>query len=398
MSGERPVRALTGPPPVRVPRHAPADRPFIVIWEATQACPLACRHCRASARPQRDPGELSTDEASDLMAQVAEFGRPAPLFVITGGDPFARPDLTTLVRQGTRLGLAVAVAPSGTPTLTREALARLRRAGAHAVSLSLDGADPAHHDGLRGVDGVFEATMRAWDDAAALGLKVQINTTVTRGTVTELPDIANHVRRRGAQLWSVFFLVPTGRGRTLPALGPAGTEDVLNILYDLGEQLPVKTTEAHHFRRVCLQRATLARLGIPHEPALRLGPLYRRLRDRLDELGLTGPPRRRRRPPLQVSGGNGFAFVSHRGHVHPSGFLPVSAGNVRTQRLADIYRRSPLFTGVRDHTRLRGRCGACEFRTVCGGSRARAYAVTGDLYAEEPTCGYQPGSFPYPVW
>ncbi|MBX6355166.1 MAG: TIGR04053 family radical SAM/SPASM domain-containing protein, partial [Micromonosporaceae bacterium] len=382
---------------MRVPKHATAERPFMVIWEATQACPLACRHCRASARPWRDPGELSTQEAVDLMTQVAEFGRPAPLFVITGGDPFARPDLTTLVRRGTELGLAVAVSPSGTPTLTREALAGLRAAGARAVSLSLDGADPAHHDGFRGVDGVYEATMRAWADATEVGLKVQINTTVTRGTVMELPDIAAEIRRRGAMLWSVFFLVPTGRGRALAGLDPAGNEDVLNFLYDLGEQIPVKTTEAHHFRRVCLQRAALDRRGVPPEKVMRLGPLYRLLRDRIDELGLAGPPIRRRRPPLQVAGGNGFTFVSHRGHVYPSGFLPVAAGNVRTRRLVDIYRRSPLFTGLRDPTRLRGRCGACEYRTVCGGSRARAYAVTGDLYAEEPGCSYQPGSFPYPV-
>jgi radical SAM protein len=387
---------MTGPPSgLRAPRRSTAEQPFIVIWEATQACPLACRHCRASARPWRDPGELTTGEAIDLMAQVREFGRPAPLFVITGGDPFARPDLTTLVRRGTELGLAVSVSPSGTSTLTEQALTGLRQAGSRAISLSLDAATPAGHDGFRGVDGVYEATRRAWDQALGLGLKVQINTTVTRDTVADLPDIAAQVRHRGALLWSVFFLVPTGRGSGLPALGPAETEDVLNVLYDVGEQVPVKTTEAHHFRRVCVQRAVLARRGIPPEHVLGLGPLYRRLRDRLADLGLTGTPRRPRRPPLQVSAGNGFVFVSHRGQVYPSGFLPLSAGDVRTQRLVEIYRRSPLFTGLRDPARLRGRCASCEFRMVCGGSRARAYAETGDPYAEEPACGYQPGTFPY---
>ncbi|MFI7542822.1 TIGR04053 family radical SAM/SPASM domain-containing protein [Actinoplanes sp. NPDC049599] len=381
---------------MRRPRRATADRPFIVIWEATQACPLACLHCRASARPDRDPQELTSAEAVDLMGQVAEFGRPAPLFVITGGDPFQRPDLTTLVRRGTELGLAVSVSPSGTPTLTRQALRDLRDAGARAISLSLDAADAAAHDGFRGVPGVYELTRRAWDDAASLGLRVQINTTVTRDTVDELPRIAARVREHGAMLWSVFFLVPTGRGRALSSLDAAETEDVLNILYDLGETVPVKTTEAHHFRRVCLQRAVLARRGVPAAEALGLGPLYRRLRRRLDELGLTGLPRRPRRPPLQVSAGNGFVFVSHRGQVHPSGFLPVPAGDVRRERLVDIYREAPLFTALRDPGLLRGRCGACEFRTVCGGSRARAYAVTGDVHAEEPACGYQPGSFPYP--
>ena len=380
---------------VRIPRHDAAERPFIVIWEATQACPLACRHCRATARPERDAGELTTAQATELMAQVAGFGRPAPLFVITGGDPFQRPDLMTLVRRGTELGLAVSVSPSGTPTLTRAALAELHQAGARAISLSLDAAGARAHDGFRGVSGVYELTTRAWAEAAALGLKVQINTTVTRDTVDDLPDIAAQVRDRGALLWSVFFLVPTGRGRALSGLDAAETEDVLNVLYDLGENVPVKTTEAHHFRRVCLQRAVLARRGQSAVEVLGLGPLYQRLRGRLDELALTDQPRRTRRPPLQVSAGNGFVFVSHRGEVHPSGFLPVGAGNVRQQRLTDIYRSAPLFTGLRDLTRLRGRCGDCEFRAVCGGSRARAYAVTGDLFAEEPACAYQPGSFPY---
>ncbi|MFY1659226.1 TIGR04053 family radical SAM/SPASM domain-containing protein [Micromonospora sp. WMMD1274] len=380
---------------VRQLRHATADRPFIVIWEATQACPLACRHCRASARPRRDPQELTTDQAGDLMEQVAQFGHPAPLFVITGGDPFQRPDLITLVRRGTELGLAVSVSPSGTPTLTRQALAGLRDAGAHAVSLSLDAATATEHDRFRGVDGVYALTARAWRDATELGLKVQINTTVTRRTVDQLPDIAAQVLDLGAMLWSVFFLVPTGRGRTVAGLDAAETEDVLNILYDLGETVPVKTTEAHHFRRVCLQRAVLARRGIPAVEALELGPVYQRLRQRLDDLGLAGGPHRPRRPPLQVSAGNGFVFVSHRGQVHPSGFLPLPAGDVRSQRLTDIYRNTPLFTDLRDAAQLKGRCGACEFRTVCGGSRARAYAVTGDVHAEEPACGYRPGSFPY---
>ncbi|MBQ0895213.1 TIGR04053 family radical SAM/SPASM domain-containing protein [Micromonospora sp. U56] len=379
---------------MRLPRQDVGQRPFIVIWEATQACPLACLHCRASARPARDPAELDTDEATALMAQVADFGHPAPLFVVTGGDPFQRPDLETLVRRGTELGLAVSVSPSGTPTLTRDALAGLRAAGARAVSLSLDAADAAGHDGFRGVPGVWDLTARAWRDALDLGLKVQINTTVTRRNVGDLPDIAAGVRDRGALLWSVFFLVPTGRGRALSALDAAETEDVLNALYDLGEVVAVKTTEAHHFRRVCLQRDVLARRGEDHVRALGLGPLYRRLGDLLRERGLTGRPQRTRRPPLRVSAGNGFAFVSHRGDVHPSGFLPVPAGNVRQRSLVEIYRDSELFTGLRDPGRLGGRCGACEFRAVCGGSRARAYAVTGDLWAEDPSCGYLPGSFP----
>lgn len=382
---------------VRVPKRDLRDAPFIVIWEATRACPLACLHCRASAQPLRDRGELDTDEAVAMMAQVAAFGRPTPLFVITGGDPFQRPDLETLVRRGTELGLPVSVSPSGTPTLTRAALAGIRAAGARAISLSVDAATAAAHDGFRGVPGVWDLTARAWRDAAELGLKVQINTTVTRDTAADLPAIAAEVRDRGVLLWSVFFLVPTGRGRSLAGLDAAQTEDVLHLLYDLGETVPVKTTEAHHFRRVCLQRDALAARGVDHVAALGLGPLYRELRERSVALGLLGRPGRVRRPPLRVSAGNGFAFVSHRGDVHPSGFLPVPAGNVRRRSLVEIYRDSDLFTGLRDPSRLGGRCGACEYRTVCGGSRARAYAVTGDVWAEDPSCGYRPGSFPEPA-
>ncbi|GAB1640828.1 hypothetical protein KRMM14A1259_12510 [Krasilnikovia sp. MM14-A1259] len=286
--------ARPAPATVRAPRHAAADRPFIVIWEATQACPLACRHCRASARPWRDVAELSTDEATDLMAQVAAFGDPPPLFVITGGDPFQRPDLMTLVRRGSELGLPVSVSPSGTPTLTRTALADLHDAGARAISLSVDAAGPVAHDAFRGVAGVYAVTARAWKDAIDLGLKVQINTTVTRDNVADLPDIAAQVRDRGVLLWSVFFLVPTGRGRTLHELDAQQTEDVLHLLYDIGLTVPVKTTEAHHFRRVYLQRSILDRRGVAPEHVLHLGPLYHRLRRRLDELGLLRATRRAR--------------------------------------------------------------------------------------------------------
>lgn len=388
----------TGQPtrvPVRPLHYDEAQRPFIVIWEATQACPLACRHCRAEARPNRDAAELSTGEATELMRQVAAFGRPAPLFVITGGDPFQRPDLYTLVRRGSDLGLPVSVSPSGTPTLTRDGLARLHEAGCRAISLSVDAATPAAHDGFRGVPGVFGWTASAWQAAREVGLKVQINTTVTRHTVDHLPAIAAMVRAQGALLWSVFLLVPTGRGRDLTALDAEQVEDVLHVLYDLGETIAVKTTEAHHFKRVCLQRQVLEARGEDPAELLRLGPLYRQLRERMTRLGLIQGRTRTRRPPLTVSAGRGFVFVSHTGDVHPTGFLPLGAGNVRERSLVDIYRTAPLFVGLRDLDRLGGRCGRCEFRTVCGGSRARAYAATGDVYAEEPACGYQPGSFPY---
>ncbi|MEV0830415.1 TIGR04053 family radical SAM/SPASM domain-containing protein [Nonomuraea rubra] len=378
--------------PLRRVRRDVAAVPFIVIWEATRACPLACLHCRAEAVPGRHPRELTTEEAYRLMEQVAAFGSPAPLFVITGGDPFERPDLFDLIRYGRARGLAPAVSPSATPALTPANLARLHEAGAAAISLSLDGAAAPVHDAFRGYDGVFTRTLDAWRAAREAGLKVQINTTVTRHNLTDLPGIARLVRDEGALLWSVFFLVPTGRGRALPELSPAQVEDVLHVLYDLGTTIPVKTTEAHHFRRIAVQRRILAERGLDHADTL--GPLYRDLRRRCEEDGLI-EEQRTRRPPIDVNAGRGFVFVSHTGTVHPSGFLPVGAGSVRERSLIDIYRSAPLFAALRDPDRLGGRCGACEFRTICGGSRSRAYACTGDVFAEEPWCAYQPGSFPY---
>ncbi|MEU8772756.1 TIGR04053 family radical SAM/SPASM domain-containing protein [Streptomyces sp. NPDC048606] len=380
------------PTVVRRPRRPVAERPFLVIWEATRACPLACLHCRAEARTARHPEELDGADARRVMDQVAAFGRPGPLFVITGGDPFQRADLTDLVAHGTALGLRVAVSPSGTPTLTRENLAAVRDAGAVAISLSLDGSTAARHDAFRGVPGVWEWTLAGWRAARDLGLKVQINTTIGRDSLEDLADIAALVRREGAMLWSGFLLVPTGRGGALDPLTADEVEDALHFLYDCGAVMATKTTEGHHFRRVALQRTILDARG--ERPAL--GPLYGRLTARAASLGLFDGERRAvRRPPLDVSSGRGFVFVSHTGEVHPSGFLPLSAGNVRSRPLTEIYRESPLFTSLRDPSLLRGACGACEFKTVCGGSRSRAYGFTGDPLEADPYCAYRPGDFPH---
>lgn len=381
---------------VRKPHHDVDDRPFIVIWESTQACPLACRHCRAEAQPLRNSNELSTTEATTLMEQVASFGNPAPLFIITGGDPFSRPDLNELVRAGAAAGLGMAVSPSGTPTLTRENLAALHDSGARAISLSLDGSTPALHDAFRGVPGVFDRTIQGWKDAREVGLRVQINTTVTRTNLTDLPNIVRIVHELGAMTWSAFMLVPVGRGLDLGQLTPAEVEDVLNFVYDAGTLIPAKTTEGHHFRRVMLQRRTLEDLGVDHVSALGLGPLYQQLRADLERI-TDGEAVRVRRPPLDINAGRGFVFISHTGEVYPSGFMPLSAGNVRDRSITEIYRTDELLTGLRDPDLLGGKCGECEYRSLCGGSRSRAYGLTGDAFASEPWCSYEPGSFPYPV-
>lgn len=371
---------------VRQLRHDVDQQPFIVIWEVTRACDLVCQHCRADAVHDRNPFELSTDEGRDLLDQIARFGPPHPLVVLTGGDPFMRDDLVDLVAHGTQRGLHVALSPSVTPRVDRDVLAELRAAGATAVSLSLDGPDAATHDGFRGVDGVFDATIEAARTVRELGFRLQLNTTVTRSTVATLPGVLRHVTDMDAFLWSVFFLVTTGRGSKLQPLDAPETEDVLHWLADVSHHVPVKTTEAPHFRRVVLQRAAAG--GGATTPR---GPLHRRLQEGLDELRATRTLSERvPRPPLDVNAGRGFAFVDHVGGVYPSGFLPLPAGTVRERSLVEIYREAPLFRALRRPDGFGGRCGRCEFRTVCGGSRSRAYALAGDPLAEDASCVHQP--------
>ena len=354
-----------------------------MIWEVTRACQLACVHCRADAIPHRDPLELSTTEGYRILDDLAALGKPRPMVVLTGGDPLERPDLAELIAHGTRSGLRMAVSPSVTPRLTRDAIAELHDVGAKAMSLSLDGATRAGHDGFRRVDGVFDATLRAIDDAKRVGLRLQINTTVTADNVWELPEILRRVLAARAAVWSVFFLVPTGRGTQLRPLTGVEEEEVLNWLYDVSGLVAIKTTEAPHYRRVVIERSS------GHAPPRR-GALGRHLYEATVDLTDGRPPERPRRRPIDVNSGNGFVFVDHHGDVYPSGFLPERVGSVRQESLVDIYRNAPLLRALRDPDALAGKCGVCEFRVVCGGSRSRAFAVAGDALAEDPGCVFQP--------
>lgn len=378
--------------PVRHPAIDVDRRPFIVIWEVTRACDLACLHCRAEAVPCAHPDELTTAEARTLIDEVAAFGSPPPLFVLTGGDPIKRPDLLQLIEYAAGRRLPVALSPSATPLLTSRVIADARAAGAVALSLSLDGDSAAAHDAFRGVPGVFDRTLGAWEAAQTAGLKVQINTTVTGANLMALPGIARLVRDRGAMVWSVFFLVPVGRGAVLPQITAAECEDVLHFLYDVGTAMPVKATEGHHFKRVVLQRTILERRGIPPAAVLPLGAVYRGL---CAALGPWPSGTGRRRSPMDVNAGRGFVFISHTGTVHPSGFMPLPAGNIRRRPLGEIYCDSPLLRVLRNPACWQGRCAGCEFRDACGGSRSRAYAATGDPTGDDPLCAYVPGSFPF---
>lgn len=365
---------------VRVPVDY-AQRPMLVFWETTRSCRLACQHCRASATPDPLPGQLSTDEGYRLIDQVAGFGRPYPILVLTGGDCLLRADLFGMVRHAVELGIPVALSPSVTPLLTPDAITRIAASGVKAVSVSLDAAVAATHDGVRGVPGHFEATVQAIRDFVAAGLTVQVNTTVMRANVEQLADIAALVVDAGARIWEVFFLVAVGRGAADDAIDANEHEQVCHFLYDSASYgMIVRTVEAPFFRRVVDQRR-----GGGAAPE---GRLYRSLAAGLSQR--LGPPTHR--PSAHTAAtrdGKGILFVAYDGEVYPAGFLPLPMGNVREQSLAHLYRETPLLLDIRA-ARFSGRCGQCQYSDLCGGSRARAYAASGDPLGEDPACAYQP--------
>jgi radical SAM protein len=354
--------------------------PFTVAWEITRACALACVHCRAEAIPRRDPRELSTEEGFRVIDQVVEIGRP--ILVVTGGDPMMRRDVFDLLAYAVSRDLRVALSPSATALVTRRALEKVKSTGVHMVHVSLDGSEPAIHDAFRGVRGSYARTTEILKDVLDLGIPLQIGTTVSRRNVLDLPRIAERVSELGATVWSVFFLVPTGRAQAADMISPEEHEQIFNWLFDLSKEAPfhVRTTAAQHYRRVVIQRSSANRVGGSASPAATWHLTGAGYSFRMGE----GPVGR------GVNDGNGFCFISHIGDVYPSGFLQISAGNVRTQSLVELYRSSPLFRSLRDPSLLKGKCGRCEFRAVCGGSRARAYYLTGDYLESDPSCVYQP--------
>ncbi|HWA94428.1 MAG TPA: TIGR04053 family radical SAM/SPASM domain-containing protein [Terracidiphilus sp.] len=354
------------------------EKPFIAIWEVTQACDLACVHCRASAQPNRHPLELSAEEGKRLIDEIAEM--KVPVFVLTGGDPIKRPDLFELIRHACERGVRVSLTPSATPLLTQEIVVRLKEAGLARLAVSLDGACAETHDAFRGMSGSFARTLNAVQWANEVGLPVQINTTFSRRNIGEIDAIVTLMESLHITLWSVFFLVPTGRGKLNDLLSGDEFEQVFARLRQLSctSSFDIKTTEAQHYRRYLLQQQVVERaLGIHDTTAEKV----------TDAIG---------RAPRGLNDGKGFVFISHTGEVFPSGFLPLTAGSIRTQSLSAIYRNSPLFRNLRDTSKLEGKCGACEFKNICGGSRARAYALTGNPHGEEPCCAYIPAGYMVP--
>ncbi len=359
-----------------MPHHdySPADfglSPLMFYYEVTRACDLVCKHCRASAQEQRDPNELTTDQSQALIEQIASFPRK-PMLVLTGGDPLKRADLFDLIRYAVGRGLQVALTPSATPLATFEAFERARAAGVRRLGISLDGADAATHDAFRGWQGSFERTLRMLEDARKLDLGVQVNTTITRRNVGQIDAIADLLATYGIAMWAVFFLVPVGRGVEEERIAPEEYESVFAQLWRHSQRQPyaVKTTEAPHYRRFVLQQG-----GDPLAGPAGAGDAAQH---------------RGHRAPLGVGDGKGIMFVSHTGEIFPAGFLPLRCGQFPGDSVVEVYQSHPTFRALRDPDRFKGRCGVCEYRHVCGGSRARAYAVTGDFLESEPDCVFIP--------
>jgi len=359
-------------------RMAAADfdrSPFTIAWELTRACAFACVHCRADAQHRADPRELNTEEALRLIERFREFG--SPILVFTGGDPMMRRDLFELIAAATRKGLRCSLTPTATALATAERMQQARAAGIRRVALSLDAPTAEAHDAFRQVRGSWQRTLQILQNAQSAGLSAQVNTTVSTYNVHLLPDMVPFIREVGAVQWSVFFLVPTGRAQMQWMISPEEHERVFHWLYDLSKTAPfdIKATAAPMYRRVTIERRRAEQTrGAPvtfQGAGFQYGD------------GLN-------RPTRGVNDGNGFLFISHIGEIQPSGFLPLTAGNVRTDDVVAVYRHSQLFTDLRSPDRIRGRCGICEYRAVCGGQRGRAYGITGDYLESDPACAYIP--------
>jgi radical SAM protein len=356
--------------------------PFTIAWEVTRACAFACVHCRANAQHQRDPNELTTEEGFRLIDRFKAFGNP--ILIFTGGDPMMRPDLFDLIRYATDTGLRCSLTPTATALPTPERLQKAKDVGIRRIALSLDAPTPEVHDAFRQVPGAWERTMRILHNAQSVGLSAQVNTTVTRHNLGLLPEMVKFVQEVGAVQWSLFFLVPTGRAQMADMISPQEHERVFNWLYDLScrSRFDIKATAAPMYRRVAIERKRAD------------SPSSDQSGEEVRGWGFQGAGFQYadglNRPVKGVNDGRGFLFVSHRGDIMPSGFLPLPVANVRTADVVDVYRNHPTFKALRDPAQLKGKCGVCSYREVCGGQRGRAYAITGDYLASDPACVYEP--------
>ena len=354
------------------------DRPLLVFWEMTKACDLACFHCRADAQREPSPCELSTDEGRRMIDELASLASPRPILILTGGDCLKRGDLIELIDYARSVAVPVALAPSVTPLLTEAKMLELREHGIKTVSISLDGMDAATHDAVRGVPGHFDATMATLSQLKTAGFTVQVNTTVMARNVEQMADIAQILHARHIDIWEVFFLISTGRGTDVNASTPQQNEDVCHFLVDASQYgFTVRSVEGPFLRRVNQQRHEMT-------PGPATSALYDRLHERLETL-LGVPTHDVCAPSAATRDGNGIVFVGATGDVYPSGFLPLALGNLRDSSLVELYRDHHLMRSIRDAAFL-GVCGECSYRQLCGGSRSRAFAASGQPLASDPAC------------
>lgn len=339
--------------------------PMLVFYELTRACDLVCQHCRACAQKLRDPNELDTATSMRLIDQLSDFPEP-PMLILTGGDPLKRDDIYELIEYAISTGIDVSITPSATPLVNRDSIRRLRDAGISRMAISVDGSDAAIHDANRGVAGSFDHSMNVLRIARELGVETQINTTLTPANVDQIEAMGDRFGKLDIALWSVFFLIPVGRATEMARLNADECEEAFARLRAQAQLRPfmVKTTEAPHYRRYVIQNTSKRSESAPR--------------------GFI---------PAGVNDGKGVMFISHTGEIFPTGFLPIHCGDFPRESIVEVYQNSPTFKMLRDSDQLEGKCGVCEFRNVCGGSRARAFGVTGNPMAEEPDCNYLPPAF-----
>jgi heme b synthase len=341
--------------------------PRLIAWEVTRSCNLNCKHCRAAARFGPYPNELTTDECFRFLDNVATFAKP--IIILTGGEPMLRDDIWEIAKHGTELGLKMVMAPCGF-LVTEETARKMIASGIQRVSFSIDGATAESHDNFRRVPGAFASVMKAIENANKVGLEFQVNTTITKHNLDELPAILELVIGLGAKAHHPFLLVPTGRGAELKdqEISPEDYEKTLTWFYEMREKVPIQ------FKPTCA----------PH--------YYRIFRQKEREKGVKVTPKTHGLDAMSKGcmGGQSFAFVSNTGKVQICGFLDVECGDIRKEPFSTIWDTSKVFNQMRAWDDYKGRCGYCEYRSVCGGCRARAYAFTEDYLDEEPFCTYQP--------
>ena len=339
------------------------DRHPVVVWEVTRACSLHCQHCPMGADPQRSPLELSTYEGYKTIDQIATL-EPAR-FVISGGDPLEREDIFQFIEYAKRRGLEPVVALSPTAELTQQAMTSIARKGASRIVMSIDDATALRHDALRGIPGTFAATLDATRWAREAGIAVEINTLISRRNAAHLSEILDLISSLGAEAWNLYFLVPVGGAKMVDVLTAEEVERVFDFIDGAAEQIKIRVMEAPHYRRHRVQKMS--------------GQWPDFAGYQSDESA-----------PVATHDARGVIFISHSGEVRPSELLPLSAGNIRYRALGAIFRGGDLFVALRDPRNLKGKCSRCEYVRICGGSRARAFAASGDLFGSDPLCAYEP--------